>query len=269
MSFVYIVSNPSFPQYVKIGYTNNLEKRRETLFNTSVPHQFVLEFFVEDVSAKYIEKETHRLLKNKRVVSNREFFKCSVEEAKLTITEAQKVINDNLVGLNVSNEYQGMDQDVEKIFQILLERHEKMNFLTIPATMLNPKEKSILEANGRIHEINNEWCSILKKSGHENQEDTDLKNKFWANCSHLSLNDRQRKVLNKILDVGPEGFVGGINNSKYSSMGQTSRATATRDLAELNDWGLLVADGGGRSRTYRLNWGALMTPQAKPKSMTP
>ena len=43
--------------------------------------------------------------------------------SSLNITEAQKVINDNLVGLNVSNEYQGMDQDVEKILECFSDAH--------------------------------------------------------------------------------------------------------------------------------------------------
>ena len=45
--------------------------------------------------------------------------------------------------------------------------------------------------------------------------------------------DRQRKVINKLLDAGPGGFEGGLSASKYASLTGVSRATATRELADL------------------------------------
>ena len=90
-----------------------------------------------------------------------------------------------------------------------------------------------------------------------------LKNKFWAEHATLPLSDRQRKVINKIMEAGPDGFVGGINNSKYSSLGQTSRATASRDLAELSEMGVLVVKGGGRSTSYVFDWATVLAPSVK------
>jgi Fic family protein len=44
------------------------------------------------------------------------------------------------------------------------------------------------------------------------------------------LNIRQRKALNALLDVGPEGFVGGMTNKKYSHLNRVSAATAQREI---------------------------------------
>ena len=67
------------------------------------------------------------------------------------------------------------------------------------------------------------------------------------------LNERELKVLNRMLDEGPDGFEGGMNAKKYMSLTGASKATATRDLQHLRDLGILVAEGGGRSVRYRIN----------------
>jgi Fic family protein len=64
----------------------------------------------------------------------------------------------------------------------------------------------------------------------------------------IELNERQRKVLNRMLD----GFEGVMNNRKYMAIAKTSRATATRELAALVELGLFAPVGEGRSRSYRL-----------------
>lgn len=78
------------------------------------------------------------------------------------------------------------------------------------------------------------------------------KARFWLRHQGVNLNERQRKVLNRLLDAGE----GGINTSKYVNLGKTSRATAYRELTELVACGCLVATGkGGRSSAYEINWG--------------
>lgn len=75
--FVYIVSNPSIPNKVKVGRTTNLKQRIKQLQTTGVPTPYRYEFvaLVEDsVSA---EKTAHHALRFNRVASNREFFDVS------------------------------------------------------------------------------------------------------------------------------------------------------------------------------------------------
>ena len=87
------------------------------------------------------------------------------------------------------------------------------------------------------------------------------KARFWLRFQAADINERQRKVLNRLLDAGPEGFVGGINNRKYMGLTRTSRATAWRELADLVDKGCLAPTAkGGRSSAYEIPWADLGVP---------
>ncbi|RBP33480.1 Fic family protein [Marinobacter pelagius] len=80
-----------------------------------------------------------------------------------------------------------------------------------------------------------------------------VKARFWQHHSTTVLNERQIKVLNRLLDTAGEEFEQGINARKYQSLTKTSKATATRDLADLLDKGCLDRlPGGGRSTRYTL-----------------
>jgi len=66
-------------------------------------------------------------------------------------------------------------------------------------------------------------------------------------------NDRQLKVIQRMLEAGPAGFEGGMSAKKYMAIAKTSKATATRDLQMLLEMKVLQAAGGGRSVRYGLN----------------
>ena len=59
-----------------------------------------------------------------------------------------------------------------------------------------------------------------------------------------------------MLDLGPLGFQGGMTNKKYVSITRTSRESAKRDLADLENKNILKRDENkkGRSVTYYLIW---------------
>lgn len=67
-----------------------------------------------------------------------------------------------------------------------------------------------------------------------------------------ALNERQRKVINRMLEEGANGFKGGMNAKKYVSITNTSKATATRDLQELVEMNVFSVKGGGRSTGYEI-----------------
>ena len=79
------------------------------------------------------------------------------------------------------------------------------------------------------------------------------KNRFWAAHRHRELNERQRKALTALLEAGKGGFEGGMRAEKYANLTGTSKATATRDLTDLAQAGLLVATGQGRGTRYWIN----------------
>ena len=80
------------------------------------------------------------------------------------------------------------------------------------------------------------------------------KARFWKIHSQTVLSARQIKILNRLLDGEGEEFVQGINTSKYKNLTAVSKATATRDLAELVTKGCIIKlPEGGRSTRYILN----------------
>ncbi len=82
-----------------------------------------------------------------------------------------------------------------------------------------------------------------------------LKADFWRIHAAASLSERQRKVINRLLDAGPDGFEGGLTNRKYLGMTKTSRATAYREMDYLVSKGILRPRAGkGRSAAYDLVW---------------
>ena len=76
------------------------------------------------------------------------------------------------------------------------------------------------------------------------------KAKVWKKINNLPpLNERQRKVINCLLD----GFEGNLSNSKYAKLAQCSGDTALRDIKILLELGILKQEsGGGRSTSYSL-----------------
>jgi len=82
------------------------------------------------------------------------------------------------------------------------------------------------------------------------------KAEFWQRASSIQMNERQRKVVNRLLDAGQASFEGGLTTRKYVSMTKVSRATAFREISELVEKGILVQNPSkGRSASYDLNWG--------------
>ncbi|NLD13912.1 MAG: Fic family protein [Gammaproteobacteria bacterium] len=85
-------------------------------------------------------------------------------------------------------------------------------------------------------------------------ERTLIKTRFWHRFRECTLNERQTKVLNRMLDNFGEEFTDGLSARHYRALAKTSPATATRDLADLVQKGCLLAlPGGGRSSRYRVN----------------
>jgi Fic family protein len=71
--------------------------------------------------------------------------------------------------------------------------------------------------------------------------------------NEASLNERQIKVINRMLEEAPEKFQGGMNATKYIGITSTSKATATRDLQQLVEKNIFVVIAAGRSTRYEIN----------------
>ncbi len=73
---------------------------------------------------------------------------------------------------------------------------------------------------------------------------------FLQRANEYGINSRQRKVLTRLLEAGIGGFMGGMTAEKYSNMTGTSKPTATRDLSQLQSWGLVDVAGVGKATRY-------------------
>ncbi len=75
------------------------------------------------------------------------------------------------------------------------------------------------------------------------------KARFWEATSRHTLNNRQKLLLNKLLD----GLDGKLTSTKWATIAKCSQDTAQRDIQGLIDLGILVKDAaGGRSTSYSL-----------------
>ncbi len=78
---------------------------------------------------------------------------------------------------------------------------------------------------------------------------------FWRSHAEDSLTERQRKIINRLLDAGKGGFAGGLTTKKYVSLAKVSRATAFREIDHLVKLRIIKQNPGrGRSASYELNW---------------
>ncbi len=76
-----------------------------------------------------------------------------------------------------------------------------------------------------------------------------LKSRVWQRIGSDGVNERQRKVINRLLD----GFEGKMTSSKYAKLTTCSSDTALRDIRDLLERGILARNpGGGRSVSYRI-----------------
>ena len=83
------------------------------------------------------------------------------------------------------------------------------------------------------------------------------KAQFRLRAAQYQTNERQRKVVERLLEAGHVGsgggFLGGMTTDKYAKITGTSKATATRDLVDLADKGLLRIEGVGKGTRYAVN----------------
>ena len=97
------------------------------------------------------------------------------------------------------------------------------------------------------------WSRNLEKTLSQISR-TLFKSQFWNKYSNTALSEEQRKVLNRLLDGGENGFEQGISASQYQKVTKVSKATATRHLSDLLEKECIFKlEGGGRNTRYQIN----------------
>ncbi len=93
MAIVYVLSNPAFDRFVKVGRTGDMEQRLRALDNSSVPLPFRCEFAIDVDDDVEAERLVHQAFADVRVRSNREFFEIEAQRviAALRLTGGREV----------------------------------------------------------------------------------------------------------------------------------------------------------------------------------
>lgn len=114
-----------------------------------------------------------------------------------------------------------------------------------------------LESGNHSLEIDN-WLNYFSNKIIESQEHSIMMFEFLVSKAKFfrefdsRLNPRQKKVINKLFDAGPDGFKGGLSASNYKNICQTSTASTTRDLQDLVEMKALNKKGELKSTRYYL-----------------
>ena len=192
---VYILTNQSMPDTIKIGITDNLERRMKELDNTSTPLPFECYYAVEVQDAKVIEKKIHEGLDDKRIRQSREFFNSTPEQAK-AILEIAEVMG----GKNVTPKDDIVETPQDKqALENARKNRKRFNFDMIdikPGTVLNfVKDNTItcevvdntkVKFRDNITSLSNAADTILREMGYDWQG---VRGPLWWSYNGKKLED--------------------------------------------------------------------------------
>ena len=169
---VYILINPAFPEYIKIGRTSRSSEDRieELSKSTAAPCKFKLVYEEYYDNCEQLESYVHRILDKYRLSRNKEFFSISIKQAIETIQEVIKKINNQ----------------------------EKINF----------DSNDIFDKYIWWNNINDTWKKVFKSNITINYEpsELDLIDSFFSlildtKNNDIRKNDIRKKVIDFIKDV--------------------------------------------------------------------
>lgn len=125
----------------------------------------------------------------------------------------------------------------------------------IPQAERNPELPAPKTLQNEIEEWIKYFCNTMLKA--QEQAETQItftlkKVRFFDRFENV-LNERQMRVLGKMLEDGLHGFEGGMSAKKYIAITHTSKPTATRDIQDLVERGIFLPFGEGRGRRYEVN----------------
>lgn len=147
------------------------------------------------------------------------------------------------------------------ISDLLLSRSDNSNyrFYSMSSQILVQKKeyyevlKKVQHSTGDITEWIVWFLNCLKNALNDTEKSLEkvlFKSEFWKTYENTPINERQRLMLNKLLD----GFDGKLKTSKWAKITKVSTDTALRDIRDLIGKGILrQEDGGGRSTNYELD----------------
>ena len=103
---VYVLENPAMPGYIKLGRTDNLTQRMQSLFDTSVPVPFTCYYAARVEDPARVERSLFEAFGDKRSHPRREFFTVDPHRAAAVIklVEVEDVTNQGQIDTSTGNE---------------------------------------------------------------------------------------------------------------------------------------------------------------------
>ena len=169
MAIVYILTNESMPEIIKIGFTDNLSRRLRELDNTSTPLPFECFYAVEVDDAKAIENLLHEAFDDKQVRKRREFFYCTPEQAKSALKIAEKMGGKDVTPREAVFDREHREQDKQaldnakkkKAEWITLAFLESMQVKPSPSLKIVPLLVRLVTMERFFSEMNQQPCLVL------------------------------------------------------------------------------------------------------------
>lgn len=191
---IYILINESMPGYIKIGRTNDIQRRMNDLdwTNTPLPFQCFYAARVKDVN--FVEKQIHTAFADNRVRSNREFFKMNPERvvAIIKLVEIENVTPKHNVDVNPE-----VREELEKIYT------KRFNFesvkIPIGSELSFTRDQNIkakVVSNGNI-EINGEIKSLSRAAQELLHVNYPVQGPIFWIFEDETLDERRKRIENE------------------------------------------------------------------------
>ena len=173
MAVVYVLVNPAFDSYVKVGRTTNLEQRLRSLDNTSVPLPFRCVFAVDVEDDASVERLVHNAFADHRVRSGREFFEIDPQRviSALKLTGGRDVtphkdIADDEEGLVALERAEGRRRIIG-LFDIGLKRGDVLTFANDETIMAFVQGNKKIDFEGAAESVSAAALKVLQRAGYE------------------------------------------------------------------------------------------------------
>mgnify|MGYP002144210229 CR=1 FL=1 len=207
--YIYILSNPSMPNLIKVGKTTkHPSKRMSELHSTGVPTPFELEFSAMVDNCGFSELAAHRALANYRVTGKREFFRISVKKAI--------ELRDNFLGGWEKVVVLGWNfaYDISSAINEL--NDSKLEVLVIPPDLLDKlKSKATykkLVDSGKIRFSSLQYLTIkpiekINYSDELEELNISLDNYILLSPDNIPLDDADKKSLQELMTSDPLALI--------------------------------------------------------------
>lgn len=190
---IYILRNEAMPDYIKIGRTNDIERRLKDLDWTNIPLPFQCHYAARVKDVDFIEKQLFKVFADDRVRSNREFFRANPERVVAAIKMVE--IEDVTPSQNIPN-VPGVEEEIEQI-----RRYKKrfdFKFAQVPvgaelSFVRDPEIKVTVINNGNV-DFSGEEMSLSKAAQKALNKPWPAQGPIYWTYEGETLDERRRRI---------------------------------------------------------------------------